>query len=133
MEDCASCRAFVKFAEVGCLRCGGNRDNWGVAEHPPDIGGNLYPDPGKSPHALVLELLRASCVLVKEGEGFHLGKYGQKESSDFEIDQAASYHPNLADFVAVAQAAGRKGRAGRSPFRTDYGSLEHCFWPAGLR
>src|SRR5215831_5179523 len=111
MEDRAPPRAFAKFAEVWRDRCGGDRDERGVAQHGLGICGNLYADLVEGPLAFVLELLRASFIFVKDSEGFHVREHGQEESNDLEIDQAAPNDPDAADFVAAEQTLGGQGRA----------------------
>src|SRR6266704_3315729 len=118
MEDRAPSRAFAKFADVRRQRRGGDGNERAVTQHGLDFFGNLYPDPVEN--LLVLELLRASFVFVKEDEGFRLGEHGQEESSDLEIDQAAPYHPDAADFAPKA-------------FGADHRPLEHGFGSARLR
>src|SRR5213594_282368 len=125
MEDRAPPRAFAKFADVRLQRRGGDGNERAVTQHGLNIFGNLYPDPVEK--LLVRELLRASFVFVKEHEGFSLGEHGEEESSNLEIDQAAPYHPNAADFAVAEQALGGQSRAGRGPLRTDHGPLEYGF------
>src|SRR3989442_5289659 len=122
MEDRAPLRAFAKFADVRCQRRGGDGNERAVTQHGLDIFGNLYPD--RVENLLVRELLRATFVFVKEEKSFSLGEHGPEESSDLEIDQAAPYHPNAADFAPKAfgaeQALGGQSRAGRGPLRADH-------------
>src|SRR5258707_15172961 len=111
MEDRAPSRAFANFADVRRERCGGDGNERAVMQHGLNIFGNLYPDPVEN--LLVLELLRASFVFVKEDEGVRLGEHGPEESSYLEIDQAAPDHPDAACFAAGEQALGGQSRAGR--------------------
>src|SRR5688572_27957936 len=99
MEDRAAGRAFAKFADVRRQRRGGDGNERAVTQHCLRIFGNLYPDPVEN--LLVGELLDASVVFVKEHEGFGPGEHGQEEASDLEIDQAAPYDPNAADFAVA--------------------------------
>src|SRR5436190_6002711 len=131
MEDRAASRAFAKFAEVRRERRGGDGNERGVTQHRLNIFGNLYPDLVEN--LLVRELLRASFVFVKEDKGFSLGEHSQEESSDLEIDQAAPYHPNAADFAVADQALGGQSRAGRGPLRADHRPFEHGFGSPRLR
>src|SRR5205085_9947885 len=133
MEDRASLTAFVKPADVRSERGSSDGNELGVTQHAVNIFGNLYIDRVENPLTLVLELFGASFIFVENDEGFRFWEHGQEESGNLEIDQAAPYHPNAADFVAAEQALGSQSRAGCGPLRADHGALEHRIGSPRLR